>query len=249
MTTDAGLGTDDNQKPEVNFEKAHAEAVANEAVSPISKSVSEALFARLSKIKPRTATLHITKDIEIASAACNVDEVLRLAKRLEQTKHDEKAQTDQLLEISKEFSFEELIAAYPKEVMSLAHELALLAINASEEAIALSKKRIRTTTRGKKSESEVYVISKDGKSIECTMNKGRPANPGVDRAFYEFLGFQVSDDGKSLSPDSYKDANGQTTTTISRKWIIMELLKGNPQWVSMGYTISQKAKTPESEPA
>jgi hypothetical protein len=248
MTTDAGLGTDDNQKPEVNFEKAHAEAVANEAVSPISKSVSEALFARLSKIKPRTATLHITKDIEIASAACNVDEVLRLAKRLEQTKHDEKAQTDQLLEISKEFSFEELIAAYPKEVISLAHELALLAINASEEALAKSKKRDRSTTR-KKGNQQVYVISKDGKSIECTMNKGRPANPGVDRPFYEFLGFKVSDDGKSLSPDSYKDANGQTTTSISRKWIILELLKGNSEWISMGYTISEKTKTPESEPA
>jgi hypothetical protein len=81
------------------------------------------------------------------------------------------------------------------------------------------------------------------------MNKGRPANPGVDRAFYEFLGFQVSDDGKSLSPDSYKDAHGQTTTSISRKWIILELLKGNPQWISMGYSISQKTKTPEAEPA
>lgn len=248
MTTDAGLGTDENQKPEVNFEKAHAEAVANEAVSPISKSVSEALFARLSKIKPQTATLHITKDIEIASAACDVDEVLRLAKRLEQTKHDEKAQTDQLLEISKEFSFEELIAAYPKEVMSLAHELALLAINTSEEAIAKSQKRDRSTTR-KKVDPLVYVISKDGKSIECTMNKGRPANPGVDRAFFEFLGFQVSADGKSLSPDSYKDANGQTTTSISRKWIILELLKGNPEWISKGYTISEKAKAPEAEPA
>ncbi|WP_408602214.1 hypothetical protein [Pseudomonas sp. PLMAX] len=248
MTTDAGLGTDKNQKPEVDFEKAHAEAVANEAVSPISKSVSEALFARLSKIRPRTATLHITKDIEIASAACNVDEVLRLAKRLEQTKHDEKAQTDQLLEISKEFSFEELIAAYPKEVISLAHELALLAINASEEALAKSKKRDRSTTR-KKGNQQVYVISKDGKSIECTMNKGRPANPGVDRPFYEFLGFKVSDDGKSLSPDSYKDANGQTTTSISRKWIILELLKGNSEWISMGYTISEKTTTPEAEPA
>lgn len=248
MTTDAGLGNDENQKPEVDFEKAHAEAVANEAVSPISKSVAEALFARLTKIKPRTATLHIIKKIETASAACNVDEVVRLAKRLEQTKLDEKAQTDQLLEISKDFPFEELIAAYPKEFMNLAHEIALLAINASEDAISKSKKRDRSTTR-KKGDQPVYVISKDGKSIECTMNKGRPANPGVDRAFYEFLGFQVSDDGKSLSPDSYKDANGQTTTSISRKWIILELLKGNPEWTSMGYTISEKAKASEAEPA
>ena len=246
MTTDAGLGNDDNQQPKVDFEKAHAEAVASEAVSQISKSVAEALFSRLTKIKPRTATLHIIKQIETASAACNVDEVVRLAKRLEQIKHEEKAQTDQLIEMSKDFPFEELIAAYPKEFISLAHEIAIIAINASEEAITKSKKRGRSTSRRDKSDLQIYVISKDGKSIECTMNKGRPGNPGKDRAFYEFLGFQVSEDGKSISPDSYKNADGQTTTSISRKWIILELLKENPQWMSMGYTICAKEKTTEA---
>lgn len=248
MTTDAGLGNNENQEHELDFEKAHSEAVANEAVSPISKSVSEALFSRLSKIKPRTATLHITKDIEIASAACNVDEVLRLAKRLEQTKDEEKAQTEQLIEISKEFSFEELIAAYPKELKNLSHELALLAINVCEEAISKSKKRDRSSTR-RKVNQQVYVITKDGKSIESTMNKARPANPGVDRDFYEFFGFQVSPDGKSLTPNSYEDSNGQTITKISRKSLILELLKGNTRWISLGYTIAEKPITPQSEPA
>jgi hypothetical protein len=62
------------------------------------------------------------------------------------------------------------------------------------------------------------------------------------------MGFQVSQDGKSLTPESFPDSNGSRVTAISRKVIINDMLSGNKHWIGRGYSITEKQVEAQQEP-
>ncbi|MNI71026.1 hypothetical protein D3C73_1268760 [compost metagenome] len=64
--------------------------------------------------------------------------------------------------------------------------------------------------------------------------------PGAEREFFEFLGFDISEDGRLLDPITFVNAKGETVQSSSKKAVIDDLLAGNKYWTDRGYRIRIK---------
>lgn len=228
------MATDEPTSPQ-DFKQLYEGAVNKDNVSALAKATAEKVLLRLTSIKPYTATLGILKSIQEASAAHDIPEVVRLSARLDKVKGDEDANMEKLAQVTTDFPFESLLSVYSEEIKSLAYELALIVISTAEE----SKSKGRA--RGDKPKT-TFIITKGDQSIETTRNAGKPALPGADKEFYEFMGFQVAEDGRSVTPNSFPDINGARITKLSRKLIINDMLAGNSHWSSRGYAIQEKSE-------
>lgn len=230
----------DQPTPPQDFEQLYEGAVNKENISPLAKATAEKVLLRLNSIKPYTATLAILKSIQEASAAHDIPEVVRLSARLDKVKGDEDANMEKLAQMTEDFPFESLLSVYSEDLKNLAYEIALIVINTAQDEKAKSRTRSRGEGQSRNKQKPTFIIKKGDQSIEVVRNAGRPALPGVDKGFYEFMGFQVSQDGKSLTPESFPDSNGNRVTSISRKVIINDMLSGNKHWSARGYTITEK---------
>jgi hypothetical protein len=232
----------------LDYKEIYLGSADDQSVGAVAKECGAKVLERLTSIKPNSGASVITGKMQDAIAANDLSEILRLADCLKTMKEQEDSHIEKLVEISKEFRFDELLAAYPDEMEALAYEVAVLAIITTETAILGQKKRIRSnattgsTSRNRKVlKDDTYVISRDGHTVEVSPNKGRPANPGVDRAFYEFMGFTVSEDGKQLTPASFVDKAGNEVKSVSKKSILEDLQAGNPYWMDKGFKMEPKA--------
>jgi hypothetical protein len=241
------MATDQPTTPQ-DFAQLYEGAVNKDNVSALAKATAEKVLLRLTSIKPYTATLAILKSIQEASAAHDIPEVVRLSARLDKVKGDEDADMEKLAQVTSDFKFESLLSVYSEELKSLAYEIALIVINTAEEAKAKGRNRSRGESQGGDKPKPTFIIKKGDQSIEVMRNTGRPALPGVDKDFYEFMGFQVSQDGKSLTPESFPDNNGNRVTSLSRKVIINDMLSGNKHWIGRGYTVTEKPAEAQQAP-
>jgi hypothetical protein len=245
MTTDSPQ-TSESPVIITDYKQIYLSSADDQTVGVIAKECGAKVLERLTSIKPNSAASVITQQMQAAITDNNVTEILRLADSLKIMKETEDAHLVKLIEISKEFRFDELLAAYPEEMEALAYEVAVLAIVSAEAAIQSQKKRVRSTASSSSSrnrkilKANTYIISCHGRSIEASPNKGRPANPGVDRAFYEFMGFSVSEDGKQMTPSSFVDKAGNEVKNVSKKAILEDLHEGNPYWVEKGFSMVAK---------
>jgi hypothetical protein len=245
MTTDSPQNSE-NQVIVTDYKKIYLDSADDQTVGAIARECGAKVLERLTSIKPNSAASVITQKMQEAIICNDVTEILRLADGLKRMKETEDAHLDKLIEISKEFRFDELLAAYPEEMEALAYEVAVLAIVSAEAAIQNQKKRGRTAAssnsgRNRKIlKADSYVISFQGRSIVVSPNKSRPALPGTDRDFYEFMGFIVSEDGKQVTPNTFVDKAGNEVKNVSKKAIMEDLQAGNPYWLDKGFTMVEK---------
>lgn len=246
MTTDSQQQNPTIQAEPIDYKAIYEEGLGNESLSAIAKACSSQVFERLASIKPHTSSTVITGKMQAAIEKNDVSEILKLAEQLKALKTEEDSHIEQLTEMSKQFRFDELLAAYPEELEQLAYELAVLAMTSTEAAIQLSKKRNRSEAggsgrkRNRSKSKKTFIVSHDGKFVEVVPNAGRPANPGNEREFFEFLGFVISEDGRTMTPSVFTDKAGQEANALSKKAIIEDMLAGNPLWADKGYTITEK---------
>ena len=230
-----------------DYKQIYLGSADDQSVGAVAKECGAKVLERLTSIKPNSGATVITQKMQEAIVANDVTEILRLADSLKTMKAQEDTHIEKLIEISREFRFDELMAAYPEELEALAYEVAVIAIISAEAAIQNQKKRARSSaatgssSRNRKIlKADTYVITRNGSSVEASPNKGRPALPGVDRAFYEFMGFTVSEDGKQLTPATFVDKVGNEVKSVSKKAILEDLQAGNPHWVDKGFKMEPK---------
>jgi hypothetical protein len=243
MTTE-NLQQSTSPAPDLDYKKMYLDSENDAQIGAVARSCAEKVLERLASIKPNSSASVITDKMQEAILANDVPQILRLAETLKQIKEQEDSHIEKLVEISKEFRFDELMAAYPDEMEKLAYEVAILAMVTTQASIESQKKRSRTEGGKRARKVEVYIVTHDDRSIEVSPNKSRPALPGVDRAFYEFMGFTVSEDGRELTPNTFVDKSGAQVTSVTKKAILEDLQAGNPFWADKGYKVEAKAEAP-----
>lgn len=220
---------------EIDFKDRYEAAIGRADHGTMSKACAEKVLDRLMSIKPNSQSTELTKQIQAAAAVNDIQLILSLSKKLLELDENEHAHIEKLASMRSEYSFEQLLSAFPEELQQLAYELAFEVLTATERAVSAKNKRQSGGRAAKIAKS--YVISHGDKTIEAMPNTGRPANPGADRDFYQFMGFEVSEDGRTLTPDSFSNKEGVVISMISKKSIIDDLLAGNQTWVANGYGI------------
>lgn len=227
-----------------DFKAVYQAGVDDDSMSPVAKACAGKIFERLTAAKPNSEAAAIMSKMQAAITMNDHDEIVGLADQLKALKLAEENQKQQLLSISEEFRFEDLLNAYPREVEALAYELSALAMTAAQEEITKLKNPGRIRNRSRSGQPRIatkaYIISHQGKSMEIVPNVGKPAIPGKERELFNFLGFHVSSDGRTLTPGTFTSVNGVETIGHSKKLIIDDLLAGGSYWLDKGFSIAEK---------
>ncbi|MFK4136501.1 hypothetical protein ACI2KR_30155 [Pseudomonas luteola] len=240
-----------DDQADLSFKDRYETSLTSEIHNPASRNLAEKVLNRLLDIKPNKTSLDLTARIHEASAKGNVELILQLSDELKKRKEEEDAQLARLTGMKSEYTFDELLTAFPEELQALAYELAYEVLNGVEAALNGSKRKRRSgedtavAANRRPKTAKTYVISRNGKQILATTNTGRPSHPGNDREFFEFLGFSISEDGKTLNPPTFTDISGNSKAAISKKAIIEDMLAGNENWSVGGYKIQEQSVSSE----
>lgn len=231
-----------------DFEEAYSALVKSSGIDSISRQVANSLVDRMLQGKESTQTSDITKRIAEAAATGDTDLIFSLTDELKKIKDKEQERTTKLREMASSFTFTELLRAFPSDYREMVHELATLVIQTSEKGLAERKKRSRTGSQNAQKRGQngpaVYVIRWKGSSIEVIRQQGAARLPGAEKEFFEFMGFEVAPDGRSVEPTTFENKDGQTITA-SKNAIISDLLADNPKWKDQGFTIELKKQAVE----
>jgi hypothetical protein len=232
----------------IDYKDRYEAAIGRSEHKELSQQCSELVIARLMSIKPNTQATLLTKQIEAFAAKGDVDKILELSLELRQYKDEESGRLERLATMRSEYSFEDLLSAFPEELQSLAYELAFDVLECTERGLKAPVAKRPTRLRTKPAKKS-YVIAKGDQSITVVANTGRPKSPGEERDFYAFVGFEVSEDGKSLSPASFTSKAGERIegAKISKRSIIEDLLAKNAYWLDMGLSITEVAEVTETK--
>lgn len=223
------------------YESSYDALVKAPGISPVSRAPANALVDRMLQAAASSKTSDITKRIAEAAASGNTAMIFSLTDELKAHKDAEQARTSQLLDIAKNFTFSEVLRAFSGEYRELVFELAILSVRSSEEALTKPRKRSASNgTRQFRDTGPLYIISHNGKQIEARKNVGSPKLPGAEKEFYEFMGFDVSEDGRTLTPPTFTNKHGEVVQSNSKKNIINDLLAGSKLWADRGFRIKVK---------
>lgn len=240
MTTESTEQNNQNVGNATDFRAVYQLGIDDDSMSPAAKACAEKIMDRLTTVKPNSEAAAIMDQMQAAITRNDEDEIVKLAEQLKDLKLTKESQTEKLQSISEEFSFDDLLAAYPKEVEALAYELSVLAMGAAQAEIVKPKKSPRSSRGTTRVPSKAYVISHQGKTMDIVPNVGAPSIPGKERELFNFLGFHVSEDGRSLVPETFRTASGLDASAQSKKAIIEDLLAGGRYWVDKGYSIAER---------
>lgn len=230
MTTDNTTG----------FEAKYKAEVLRSDLSVASRGAANAVVETMlaSRNDPQTADL-LTK-IQAAAAAGDSDQIEQLAEQLKSVKSVEAQRSARLSEMAREYSLKDALRAFPA-FKDLVYELALLVLEKTEEGLKQKRApRAAGSSPVFRDTGPLYRISHNGEHIEVRKNVGAAKSPGAEREFYEFMGLDVSEDGKLVSPASFVNIKGQTVSTQSKKNIINDLLAGHKFWTGKGFSIKVK---------
>lgn len=231
-----------------DFESAYTSLVQTAGISPVARAAANALVDRMLQGKESTKTTDITKRIAEAAASGNTALIFSLTDDLKKIKDGEQERNEKLKEVASGYTFTELLRAFPGDYRELVHELATLTIAKVEEGLKSRGKRgsgSGGSNRPFRDTGPLYIISHNGKQFEARKNVGSPKSPGAERDFYEFMGLDVSADGKFVTPSTFTNSKGEVVPTHSKKNIINDLLAGHKYWLDKGFRIKLK----ETEPA
>lgn len=233
------------ETPSGDYEKAYQALVNASGISVISRQSANALVDRMLQSSESSKATGITKRIAEAAAKGDTALIFALTDELKAVKDSEKSRSDRLKEVAEGFTFTELMRAFSTDYRELVHELATLVLQATEKGVADSRKRSRTSSENAQKRSQAtpptYIIHWKAQSIEATKQAGAHKLPSSEKEFYQFMGFEVTPDGKSLEPNTFKNKAGEVVTA-NKNAIIADLLAGNPVWKDQGYRIELKGE-------
>lgn len=229
-----------------DFENAYTSLVNSAGITPMSRAVANALLERMNQGKESTKTNGITQKIAEAAARGDTALIFSLTDELKKIKDSEAERSGKLKQLADGFTFSEVLRAFPGEYRELMHELGLLAIEHVETGL---KNRGRRASSGEgnrpfRDTGPTYIISHNGSHFEAKKNVGAAKSPGAERGFYEFMGLEVSADGKTLNPATFTNSKGEVVPTNSKKNIINDLLAGHKLWLDKGFRIKEKPVQP-----
>lgn len=228
-----------------DFENAYSALVNSAAISPVSRAPANALIDRMTRASGSSVTAQVTKRIADAAASGDTDLIFSLTDELKEIKNKVRERSEKLQGLANGFTFREVLQAFPEEYREFVHELATLVLQTTEEGLAKGKKRNSTPgNRPFRDTGPLYIISHSGKHFEARKNVGSPKLPGAEKDFYEFMGLEVSEDGKLVNPSSFTNIKGEVVPTNSKKNIINDLLAGHKYWIDRGFRIREKQVQP-----
>lgn len=213
-------------------------ALSSQEYHAMAKHCSEKVLDRLMNIKPNSRSSALAKEIHEASGKGDIAKILSLSEELKTMQEEESERVGRLAEMRNEYSFEELLSAFHEDLEQVAYQLAIDILEGAQQAIKGPKTTAARTKRSRAPKTaKTYIIECSGQQIQAVPNTARPAAPSADREFYEFMGFELTEDGKALIPGSFTNAEGQEIAVISKKVIIDDLIAGNALWAEKGYVI------------
>jgi len=230
-------------KPGGDFELAYNASVQNAELKPVSRASANALIERLLKVHESSQASSLTQQIQEAASKGNTDLIFSLTDELRRTKDNEQKRAEKLLEVASGFTLAEVLRAYPEQYRELVHEVALLVLETTEKGVKTTKRQGTASPRPFRDTGPLYIISHHGQHFEARKNVGSPKLPGAERDFYEFMGLDVSADGKTIEPATFVNIKGETVPTNSKKNIINDLLAGHKLWLDKGFKIREKPVT------
>lgn len=232
---------------ELSVRDKYEDAITRSDHHNLAKHTAEKVLNKIFGIRPDSRSNDVMEQIQEASRRNDSLEIIRLSKILESQEAEQSSRLNKLTELKSEFSFADLLAAYKDDVQELAYDLAYMVLEGTQHAIENSNKSGKASQRAPRTPrvAKSYIISKGDQTLTAAPNTGRPAAPGTEREFFEFFGFAVSEDGKTLEPSSFVDAEGQQVTVVSKKAIINDLLAENSTWAKKGYSIREAEALPD----
>lgn len=214
--------------PDIDTETLYKAALSSEDTSAAARNTAQAVVDRLLEVKRDAQTSDLTRRIQQAAGEGNSDLIFRLADELKAVKTGERERQARLVQLADEFTFEELLEAFPTDFRELVYDIGLLILKKSKEG---SRSRPRAPAPMYRIENE------DGHTFDVARTVGKPKLPGAEATFFMFMGFSVSSDGRSVSPATFGNATGEVVPT-TKKALIDDLLAGNEFWKKEGYSIS-----------
>ncbi|AYG48116.1 hypothetical protein DV532_27955 (plasmid) [Pseudomonas sp. Leaf58] len=228
-----------------DFETLYRAAINSDEVGGVARDTAQKVVERFFENKNDGQLSDLTAQIQEAAGDRNIDRILKLTEELKRAKDTEHERAMRLVKFAEEFTFQELLQAFPSDFKDLAYEIGLLVIQHTQQGIAKSKRRGGSASGSRRVSRHKYLISRGDQTIEAVSNVGSPKKPGAEREFFEFMGFTVSEDGRSLQPPTFVNIKGETVTIVSKKAVIEDLMAGHDAWLSKGYSIKVQEQTPE----
>lgn len=226
-----------------DYETLYKAAVVSAELSVVSRGTANSVIDRLLENRNDTTASDLTRRIQEAASQGDTDAIFKLTDELRQAKSDESERNSRLLKIAAEFSFADVLRAYQRDFKDLTYELGLLVLQKTQEGLTKGKRPARDRS-GSTPKGTVYLISHGGETIEAMKNAGAAKLPGAEKEFFEFLGFDISADGRLLDPATFVNIKGETVPANSKKAVIDDLLAGNRSWKDRGYYIKIKEESP-----
>lgn len=240
------MTTDTHDQPGIDYEKLFKEAVGGDLISRVARRAGESVVARMFEARTDDATAELTKRIQEAAGQQNIEMILALTDELRQSQDREAERSKQLYKLTTNFSFIEVLKAFPVDYNELVYELGVLTMEHVEDELAKSKTRVRNGNPRERPPQPVYIITKGNHSIEAKKNVGAARLPSAEREFFEFLGFAISSDGRSTIPSNFKNVKDEIVSIVTKKTIIEDMLAGNLVWKHKGYKIELKEEAATS---
>lgn len=222
--------TDTN--PSIDIETLYRAAATSEDTSAAARNIAKAVVDRLLEVKQDAQTSDLTRRIQQAASESNSDLIFRLADELKAVKSGERDRQARLVQLADEFTFEELLEAFPTDLKEMAYEIGLLILQKSSEGTKRSRPR---------PPAPHYIIeNEDGHTVEVVRGVGKPKLPGAEADFYLFMGFSVAEDGRAVKPPSFFSTHAGEIVPTTKKALIDDLLAGGEKWKKEGYSIKLK---------
>jgi len=219
-----------------DIETLYRAASGSQTTSAAARNTAQAVVDRMLEVKQDARTSDLTRRIQHAASEGNSDLIFKLADELKSVKNGERERQARLVQLADEFSFAELLEAFPTDYRELACEIGLLVVQKMSEGAKRSRPR---------PPAPHYVIeNEDGHTLEVVKGKGKPKLPGAEKEFYKFMGFDVSEDGRTVSPTTFGNLAGEVVPT-TKKALLDDLIAGNEFWTKEGYSIKLKERVDE----
>lgn len=236
-----------------SFESLYNETVQSSDLSAISRGTANALIEHLLTTQNDPHAANLTQQIQEAAAKGDTDMIFRLTDELRQAKATQSQRGTELVRIAREYTLMDVLRAFPA-FREMIYEMGLLVLQKTEEGVKAKKPRTSGTSARSRRNSEhpqgtIFLISRNGKTLAAQKNNGAPKHPIHEREFFEFLGFEISGDGRSLVPPTFTNKGGQLVTASSKKVVIEDMLAGGKFWADKGYKIAVKPPEPATSPA
>ncbi|NWE29565.1 hypothetical protein [Pseudomonas gingeri] len=202
------------------------------------KTISEMVLDAFHTSKESDEIRQLRMAIRQAHDRFDDDKAYELMGQLKQLKDAEAADIAALEDLSTKFPITRILSSYKDDpaFQELVYGLALKVLNQTHQAVSNPNAGKGKAARPKK-EAEVFVISKDGSSVNFPLRTPR-AKANADREAYEFLGFAFAGHGDlaELLSETFVDNEGNEQPA-TRKNIVTAIQQ---QTAFAGYSIVQQ---------